>query len=47
MKKGEIYEGYVERMDFPNKGIVVVDEEKAMVKNADVYKRQMIWYLSV
>lgn len=34
MKKGEIYEGYVERMEFPNKGIVVVDGEKAVVKNA-------------
>lgn len=27
MKKGQIYEGYVERVDFPNKGIVVVDEK--------------------
>lgn len=34
MKKGEIYEGYVERMEFPNKGIVVIDGEKAIVKNA-------------
>ena len=34
MKKGEIYEGYVERMEFPNKGIVVVDGERAVVKNA-------------
>ena len=29
MKKGQIYEGYVERVDFPNKGIVVVDEKIA------------------
>lgn len=34
MKKGEIYEGYVERMEFPNKGVVVIDGEKAIVKNA-------------
>lgn len=34
MKKGEIYEGYVERLEFPNKGIVVIDGEKAIVKNA-------------
>lgn len=33
MKKGQIYEGYVERVDFPNKGIVKVDEEIAVVKN--------------
>lgn len=34
MKKGETYEGIVERMDFPNKGIVTVDGERAIVKNA-------------
>lgn len=34
MKKGEIYEGYVERLEFPNKGVVVIDGEKAIVKNA-------------
>ena len=34
MKKGEIYEGTVERIEFPNKGIVVIDGEKAIVKNA-------------
>ena len=27
MKKGQIYEGIVERVDFPNKGIVVLEEE--------------------
>ena len=32
MKKGQIYKGYVERVDFPNKGIVVVDED---MKNED------------
>lgn len=34
MKKGEIYEGVVERIDFPNKGIVTIEEERAVVKNA-------------
>ncbi|MCM1184746.1 MAG: 23S rRNA (uracil(1939)-C(5))-methyltransferase RlmD [Roseburia sp.] len=33
MKKGQIYEGYVERLDFPNKGIVRCGEETAVVKN--------------
>ena len=33
MKKGEIYEGTVERIDFPNKGVVLVDKEKVIVKN--------------
>ncbi len=38
MKKGNIYEGYVERMDFPNKGVVRVETEEgteyAHVKDA-------------
>lgn len=34
MKKGEVYQGIVTRMDFPNKGIVVIDGMKVMVKNA-------------
>lgn len=34
MKKGEIYQGMVERMDFPNKGIVTVDGVNITVKNA-------------
>ncbi len=35
MKKGEIYEGQVERVDFPNRGVVAVDgeENSARVKN--------------
>ena len=34
MKKGQIYEGIVERVDFPNKGIVRLEEgTTAMVKN--------------
>ena len=34
MKKGQEYVGKVERVDFPNKGIVIVDGEKAVVKNS-------------
>lgn len=34
MKKGEIYQGIVVRMDFPNKGIVIADGMNVMVKNA-------------
>ena len=33
MKKGEIYEGVIEKVDFPNKGIVMVDDQKVTVKN--------------
>ncbi len=33
MKKGQVYEGYVERIDFPNKGIVRCEDETAVVKN--------------
>lgn len=33
MKKGQIYEGYVERVDFPNKGVVICEDETAIVKN--------------
>ena len=32
MKKGEIYEGIVENMDFPNKGILHIGEEKVVGK---------------
>ena len=34
MKKGQVYEGIVERVDFPNKGVVRVGEETAIVKNS-------------
>lgn len=35
MKKGQIYEGVIERVDFPNKGVVYVPEEEkyVIVKN--------------
>lgn len=34
MKKGQVYEGIVERVDFPNKGIVKTEEGSCIVKNA-------------
>lgn len=33
MKKGQIYEGTVEHLDFPNKGIVHCEGETAVIKN--------------
>jgi tRNA/tmRNA/rRNA uracil-C5-methylase (TrmA/RlmC/RlmD family) len=33
MKKGQIYEGIVERVDFPNRGIVKIEEKKVIVKD--------------
>lgn len=33
MKKGQIYEGVVKRVDFPNKGIVEYEGHKVVVKN--------------
>lgn len=33
VKKGEIYEGIIERVDFPNKGRIKVGEETVTVKN--------------
>jgi len=34
MKKGQVYEGIVEKINFPNKGIITVDDKKVVVKNA-------------
>lgn len=34
MKKGELFEGIVASMDFPNKGIVMAQGERIVVKNA-------------
>lgn len=33
MKKGQIYEGMVEKVDFPNKGIVTCEERNVVVKH--------------
>lgn len=34
MKKGQVYQGVCERVDFPNKGIVPVEDKVCIVKNA-------------
>ena len=33
LKKGEIYEGVIEKVDFPNKGYVFVEDQKVLIKN--------------
>jgi 23S rRNA (uracil-5-)-methyltransferase RumA len=33
MKKGQIFEGKIEKVEFPNKGIINIDGEKVIVKN--------------
>lgn len=33
MKKGEIYEGVIEKVEFPNKGYVYVEDQKVLIKN--------------
>lgn len=33
MKKGEIYEGIIEKVEYPNKGLVYIDGQKVIVKN--------------
>ncbi|MDY3230541.1 MAG: 23S rRNA (uracil(1939)-C(5))-methyltransferase RlmD [Clostridiaceae bacterium] len=39
MKKGEIFEGVVETIEFPNKGILHIDGERVVVKNAILGQR--------
>lgn len=34
MKKGDIYEGIIEKVEFPNKGIMVIDGERVVIKNS-------------
>lgn len=34
MKKGDIYEGIIEKIEFPNKGILDIDGERVVIKNA-------------
>ena len=33
MKKGQIFEGIVEKVEFPNKGMVRVEDRQVVVKN--------------
>ena len=34
MKKGQVLTGIVDRVDFPNKGVVITEEGSCVVKNA-------------
>lgn len=34
MKKGQVYEGIVEKVVFPNKGIITIEDKRVIVKNA-------------
>ena len=34
MKKGEIYEGIIEKVDYPNRGYMTAEETRVLVKNA-------------
>ena len=40
MKKGKIYSGIVEKVEFSNKGIIIIEDEKVVVK--DVLEKQKI-----
>ena len=33
MKKGAIYEGQVEKVQFPNKGVIKIEDSSVFVKN--------------
>lgn len=43
MKKGQICEGYVQRVDFPNKGVIFCEDETVIVK--DVLPEQKISFI--
>ena len=47
MKKGQIYEGIIERVDFPNKGIVFVAEEEQYVTVKNGIPGQKIRFVEV
>ena len=42
MKKGQIYEGVVEKVEFPNRGIIWIEDRKVVVK--DVLEGQKIQF---
>ena len=41
MKKGEIYEGIVEKTEFPNRGIIKAEDRRVTVKNAGRVRKKM------
>ena len=43
MKKGEIYEGTIEKVDFPNKGTVMIGDQKVTVKNGIPGQKDVCW----
>ena len=45
MKKGQIYEGIIEKVDFPNKGIVYVAEEDRHVTVKNEIPGQRVRYV--
>ena len=44
MKKGEIYEGIIEKVDFPNKGYVMVEDQKVLVKTECLVRRSALLF---
>ena len=43
MKKGQIYEGIIERVDFPNKGMIYIPEEEKYVTVKNGIPGQKCW----
>ena len=41
-KKGEVYEGIIEQIEFPNKGKVVVDGQTVIVKKWNAWAKSSI-----
>ena len=37
MKKGQIFEGIIERVVFPNKGIIKTEEKEVITNNVIIY----------
>ena len=45
MKKGQVYEGYVSSVDFPNKARVAIPEEDKVVTVKNAVKGQKVRFL--
>ena len=46
MKKGQVYQGIVERVAFPNKGVITLEDgKKAIVKNVIPGQKVSFWRL--
>ena len=44
MKKGDIYEGIVEKIEFPNKGILHIDGERVVVEKCHTWPEDSVCY---